>query len=80
MRSDQNAALAREMWHDASEIQHAIVAALEASSTSAGLTTETVNRIRNVFQRLYRYHRNRGSDERRDRYRLYVEDMDSMMV
>ena len=79
MRADQNVALASERWHEASENQHAIVAALDASAGPEGLTMEVTNRIRNVFQRLYRYRRNRGHDDRRDRFRLYVENMDSLM-
>jgi hypothetical protein len=55
------------------------VAALDASAGPEGLTMEVTNRIRNVFQRLYRYHRNRGHDDRRDRFRLYVENMDNLM-
>ena len=50
-----------------------------ADSNSGGLGMETLNRIRNVFQRLFRWHRNRGSDERAQRYRLYVENIASLM-
>ena len=60
-------------------IQQAICLVLD-SSLSEGFSTRIANEIRNIFQRLYRVHRNRGDDERRDRFRLYVEDMQSLMV
>ena len=44
-----------------------------------GLSENVMQRIRGLFQRLYRVHRNRGSDERAERYQRYVEDMNSMM-
>ena len=69
-----------------SQIQHAIVLVLDslAGDNPEGMSVRVVNGIRGVFQRLYRYHRNRGSDERRDRYRRdryrrYIDDLDGMM-
>ena len=84
MRIDQNRelnrALAGERWHDASEIQQAICLLLDATGGDQpeGLSLRVTNAIRNVFQRLYRFHRNRGDDERRDRLRLYAEDIQSL--
>ena len=84
MRMDQNRelnrALAGERWHDASEIQQAICLLLDATGGDQpeGLSLRVTNAIRNVFQRLYRFHRNRGDDERRDRLRLYAEDIQSL--
>ena len=69
-------------WHtDASNIQQAMMILLESNSdtNAGGLGMETLNRIRNVFQRLHRWHRNRGSDGRAQRYRLYVENIFSLM-
>ena len=79
MRADQNQALAAERWHEASMIQQAICLVLDSTLTE-GFSTRISNEIRNIFQRLYRFHRNRGDDERRDRFRLYVEDMQSLMI
>ena len=79
MRVDQNQALAAERWHEASMIQQAICLVLDSTLTE-GFSTRISNEIRNIFQRLYRFHRNRGDDERRDRFRLYVEDMQSLMI
>ena len=81
MRNDQNIALLAEIWNDSNQIQQAIVLLLDATEGDApeGMSMRVVEGIRNVFQRLYRYHRNRGSDERRDRFRRYVQDMDSLM-
>ena len=79
MRADQNQALAAERWHEANMIQQAICLVLDSTLTE-GFSTRISNEIRNIFQRLYRFHRNRGDDERRDRFRLYVEDMQSLMI
>ena len=79
MRVDQNQALAAERWHEANMIQQAICLVLDSTLTE-GFSTRISNEIRNIFQRLYRFHRNRGDDERRDRFRLYVEDMQSLMI
>ena len=80
LRMDQNRALAGERWHDASEIQQAICLLLDATGGDqpGGLSLRVTNAMRNVFQRLYRFHRNRGDDERRDRFRLYAEDIQSL--
>ena len=65
MRADQNQALAAERWQEASMIQQAICLVLDSSLTEG---FRIANEIRNIFQRLYRVHRNRGDDERRDRF------------
>ena len=44
------------------------------------MSMRVMNGTRNIFQRFYRYHRNSGNDERRDRYRLYVDDLNSLMT
>ena len=82
LRADQNQTLAAERWHEASNIQQAICLALDSSAGDPpeGFSTRISNEIRNIFQRLYRFHRNRGDDERRDRFKLYVEDIQSLMV
>ena len=82
MRNDQNRiALAAESGSESNEIQHAIVLVLDATARPEpeGMSMRVTNGIRNVFQRLHRYHRNRGQDERRARFRLYVESMESLM-
>ena len=81
MRMDQNAALAGERWLEANQIQQAIMVLLEATSgpEPEGLTMEVTTQIRNVFQRLFRWHRNRGSDERAERFQRYVQDMHGLM-
>ena len=81
MRRDLNIALNSEQWTEANTIQGAITTLLDATAGSdpEGLSTRVVRDIRNVFQRLFRIHRNRGSDERMERYRTYVENMSSLM-
>ena len=76
LRGEQNAALAKEAFSDASQIQHAILAVLGATSGDepAGFTIPLANEIRNIFQRLFRSARNRGEDERATSYRRYVDD------
>ena len=77
LRGEQNAALAKEAFSDASQIQHAILAVLGATSGDepAGFTIPLANEIRNIFQRLFRSARNRGEDERATSYRRYVDDL-----
>ena len=81
MRKDQNIALAAERWHEANEIQQAIVLVLDATAgpEPEGMGMRITNGIRNVFQRLHTYPRNRGQDERRDRFKLYVENVERLM-
>ena len=81
MRSDQNTALSGQRYSEANSIQNAIITLLDATSgpNSEGLTANVITEIRNVFQRLWRWHRNRGSDERAERFRLYVQDMQQLM-
>ena len=82
MRLDQSVAVTGG-WHtDASNIQQAMMMLLESTSgpNADGMTAEVVSRIRHVSQRLYRWHRNRGNDERAQSYRLYVENIASNMV
>ena len=81
MRKDQNIALAAERWYVANEIQQAIVLVLDATAgpEPEGMGMRITNGIRNVFQRLHTPPRNRGQDERRDRFRLYVENMERLM-
>ena len=82
MRNDQNSiALAAESGNESNEIQHAIVLVLDATAgpEPEGMSMRVTNGIRHVFQRLHRYHRYRGQDERRARFRLYVESMESLM-
>ena len=78
---DQNVAVSNGLHNDASNIQQAMMILLESSAdaNAGGLGMETLNRIRNIFQRLFRFHRNGGSDERSQRYRRYVEDMAGLM-
>ena len=76
LRLDQNIALAGERWTEASELQRAIMCLLEPTTGAepegmsrdsltpgtgcSGLSPRVVMTIRNVCQRLYRWHRNRG--------------------
>jgi hypothetical protein len=61
--------------------QQAIVLVLDATAgpEPEGMGMRITNGIRNVFQRLHTYPRNRGQDERRDRFRLYVENVERLM-
>ena len=81
LRKDQNNALAGERWNEASQLQQAIVTLLDATSgpNPEGLSMRVLTAIRNIGQRLYRYHRNRGLDERSERFYLYVTDLQSLM-
>jgi len=82
LRKDQNNALAGERWYEASQLQQAIVTLLDATSgpNPEGLSMRVITAVRNIGQRLYRYHRNRGLDERAERFYKYVTDMQSMMT
>eukprot|EP00435_Cladocopium_sp_Y103_P009978 s2640_g2.t1 len=73
MRADQNIALAAEHFNDANQIQQAIITLLDATAgpNPEGPSDAVMQRIRGVFQRIYRYHRNRGLEERAERYQLY---------
>ena len=81
MRADQNIALGAERFNEANQIQQAIITLLDASAgdNPEGLSESVMQRIRGVFQRLYRYHRNRGLDERADRFLVYIQDMQSLL-
>ena len=81
LRLDQSVAVSNGWHNDASNIQQAMMILLESSAdaNAGGLEMETLNRIRNIFQRFFRFHRNRGSDERSQRYRLYVENIAGLM-
>ena len=78
---DQNVALAGERWTEASELQRAIMCLLEASTGAEpeGMSMQVITTIRNACQRLYRWHRNRGSDERLARFQMYVQNMTNLM-
>ena len=78
---DQSVAVSNGWHNDASNIQQAMMILLESSAdaNAGGLGMETLNHIRNIFQRLFRFHRNRGSDEKSQRYRLYVENIAGLM-
>ena len=81
IRRDQNIVLANERWTEANTIQGTISTLLDAAAGSdpEGLSMRVVRDNRNTFQRLFRIHCNKGSDERMERYRVYVEDMSSLM-
>ena len=81
MRADLNIALANGRFDESNQIQTGIMTLLDASAgpRPEGLSENVMQRIRGLFQRVYRVHRNRGSDERAERYLQYVEDMNSMM-
>ena len=81
MRVDQTLAFSGERWTEASQIQQAIICLLEATTgpSPEGMSMEVVSTIRNVFQRLYRWHRNRGSDQRTGRFQTYVQNMTNLM-
>ena len=81
MRREQNIALTREAWEDASMIQQALITILDASSGTnpVGMTMGVIERIRSVFQRLHRSARNRGHNDRAGSYLRYVEDLHGIM-
>ena len=81
LRRNQNIALSTERWTDTSQLQQAIVAVLDATTgpEPEGLSMRVATGVRNVCQRLYRWYRNRGSEERAERSRAYVENMWSLM-
>ena len=74
-------ALGSEPWTGANQIQIAFATVLDATAGSEpeGLSMRVLREVRGVFQRLYRTHRNRGSDERRDRHKTYVENINSLL-
>lgn len=83
MRWDQNVALTNERWMDASQIQSEISTLIDATAgdNPEGLSTRVVRDIRNVcLPAVFRTHRNRGSDERMERFRVYVENIASLMT
>ena len=81
MRREQNIALTREAWEDASMIQQALITILDASSGTnpVGMTMGVIERIRSIFQRLHRVARNRGHNDRAGSYLRYVEDLHGIM-
>ena len=81
VRRDQNIALQAERWTEANQLQGAVAILLHATSgpDPEGFSMRVVRDMRNIFQRLYTIHRNRGLDERMERFRVYVEDMNSLM-
>ena len=80
MRAEQNETLAQGRFYQASQTQQAIMTFLTASSgrNPVGMSM-LVTWIRGVFQRLYCYSKNRGSDERATAYRRYVDDLHGVM-
>ena len=74
LRRDQKDALAVERWTQANQIQQAIVVLFDATAGPhpEGLSMQVLTTIRNIFQRLYRHHRNRGLDETTERLQTYV--------
>ena len=80
MRADQNIALAAECFNQANQIQHGIMILVDATSgpNPEGLAESVMQRIRELFQRLYRFHRNRGSDEREERFQVNVQNMEKL--
>ena len=80
LRRDQNISLAAERWAEASQLQTAIMMVIDATSTGGtGMTMEVVTGVRNICQRLFRFRRNRGLEERAEKIQTYVRDMDSLM-
>jgi hypothetical protein len=81
MRREQNIALTREAWEDASMIQQALITILDAScgTNPVGMTMCVIERIRSIFQRLHRVARNRGHNDRAGSYLRYVEDLHGIM-
>ena len=81
VRRDLNIALQAERWTESNQLQGAVNILLDATNgpNPEGLSMRVVRDVRNIFQRLFRIHRNRGLEERRDRLRVYVEDMNSLM-
>ena len=79
LKGQQNAALAREAFNNASQIQGAIIAALEATANSIGITTNLVNEVRNIFQRMFRVATNQGDEDRANSYRRYVDNLHGMV-
>lgn len=62
-------------------LRRAIMCLLESSTGAEpeGMSMRVVTTIRNVCQRLHRWHRNRGSDERAERFQMYVQNMTNLM-
>ena len=81
LRRDQNNALAGERWSEANQIQRVIMVLLDAAAGPhpGSLSMEEMTTIKNIFQWLYRHHRNRGLDERAERFQSYVTDIQSLM-
>ena len=82
VRRDFNIALQAERWTESNQLQGAVNILLDATNgpNPEGLSMRVLrDDVRNIFQRLFRIHRNRGLEERQDRFRVYVEDMNSLM-
>ena len=79
LRGEQNAALAVEAFSDASQIQGATIAVLDANANSTGVTMSLVNELRKIFQRMFKVARDRGDEGRATSYRRYVDDLHGMM-
>ena len=81
MKLHLNTALGQELWYEASQMQQAVIILLDASAGNppTGLTMEVKQNLRGVFQRLYRYSRNRGGGVMIDIYREYIDDMHGLM-
>ena len=81
MRKEQNIALAREAWEDASSIQRALITILDASAGTnlVGMSMGVIETIRGIFNRLHRLARNRGHGDRAGTYLRYVEDLHGIM-
>jgi hypothetical protein len=81
MRAEQNVALAREAWKDATQIQGALITVLDASAgvRPIGMTMDVITSVGGVCQRLFKRIRNRGENNRAGAYLRYVEDLHGIM-
>jgi len=81
VRRDLNIALQAERWTESNQLQGAVNILLDATGgpNPEGLSMRVLRDVRNIFQRLFRIHRNRGLEERMERFRVYVEDINSLM-
>lgn len=80
MRADQNLALSSEGWTEANQIpiQQAIICLLDATTgpSPEGMSMQVTSTMRGVCQRIYTWHRKRGSDERTERNKTSLFQLD----
>ena len=79
LRGLQNEALARERFDDATDIQTAVLATIDAACNNTGLDVGLITTIRSCLQFFFRKNRNRGNETVATVFQNYVEDFQPML-